>query len=632
MQDALTRWVKVICAGILTFTLINGVIGLFPLEAPNALAEAQVTSAEGRDFATLHLRDPWDMNQFSDISQYLNSSGQAQNLQDIQLADGVFSAKSTSTRDAQFFALWPGYNTAMLLGKVGHNYPIDSREYNCLYVAMKVGSGAADSSGPDQFQVMWFADELLNSAGGVWGYSKGFSLYPEAGKAAPTATWKLFKVDLSLSENHMGGTRWSERNSWEGLRIDPTLQANTKFEVDWVRLTDCKAENQTISWQESQTASIWVRPEGTGRDILVAADIQGRSTSLDVQGMPPGTYAYTVKAGSQTLGSGSFRINNMPVATFPGLEPQDGVDFAGGAGNPWDFSSSSDFTRIADMDYSLSNGVLDLVTEGGGGTDAIIELNPVKELSKGSDYHYLVFRLYTEGAYQNVPEGMIARWIWAIPGSGSAKSLCYLVSHDIPLNVGWNIYTIDLSDGFNGSAEEVAGKCDGVARHWLDSTQVSKFRIDPNENILSSAMHQKLDWIRLIRLKSVKKGQLFPIQISLNKTPETSFEIEFYYTDDLSKPTKYRASGSSIGNALNGPVEPVAAPVQIEGKNARTLAYIPFVSRNFYQLDFPPVDNGINFSWDTSSVSPGEYHACVLIEDGYNRATFCSESPIKVLP
>ena len=632
MQVPLTRLVKVIIAGVITLILLYGVNGFFIGKVPGAQAEAQATSAEGRDFATLRLRDPWDMAQFFDVSQYLNSSGQAENLQDIKVSDGVFSARSTGTRDGQFFVLWPGYNTAMLIGKVGHNFPIDSQAYNCLYLGMKVSSGAAGIGGPDQFQVMWFADELLNGPGGVWGYSKAFPLYPEAGSAAPTATWKLYKVDLGSSANHLGGTRWSDRDSWQGLRIDPTIQDNTLFEVDWVRLTDCKAVTQTISWNGSQPASIWVRPEGTSRDILAASNVQGSPYSLDVQGMPPGTYDYTVKSGSQVLGSGSFTINKMPVAKFSGLAPLDGVDFAQQAGNPWDFTDSSDTSLISDMSYSFGNGILDLVTAGGGGTDAIIELNALKDLSKSSDYSYLVFRLYTEGAYQNVPQGMIARWVWTIPGSGSASSLCYLVSNDIPLDVGWHTYTIDLRDGFNGSSEEFAGKCDGLPRHWLDTSPVIKFRFDPNENILSTSLHQKLDWIRLIKLKSVTKGQPFPVQISLNKTLGDSLDATFYYTDDLSKPTKYPASGQMAASLPATAGATASAPPQVEAKVLPVRAYIPFVSRNFYELEFPPVENGVNFSWDTASVAPGEYYPCVVLDDGYNQATYCSETPVKVVP
>src|SRR5829696_10454630 len=76
-----------------------------PLVAPGATN----TVAEGKDFATQVLRDPWDMDTLSDVSVWLNRSGQAFDTTDIKVANGVFSAKSTITEDTNFTVLFPGY-------------------------------------------------------------------------------------------------------------------------------------------------------------------------------------------------------------------------------------------------------------------------------------------------------------------------------------------------------------------------------------------------------------------------------------------------------------------------------------------------------------------------------------------
>jgi hypothetical protein len=631
MRRKLDKFVKIAFLWAMVFFVVSGVSESAILRVRNAHAQTSATLPEGRDFSTLHLRDPWDMAQYSDVSQYINISGQALHLQDVKTEDGIFSASSTSSRDAQFFVLWPGYNTAMLIGKVGHNYPVDSSAYRCLYLGMKVNSGAADGGGPDQFQVMWFADELLNGTGGAWGSSKAFPLYPEAGAQAPAAAWKLYKIDLASSANFSAGTQWSGRDAWQGLRIDPTIQANVGFNVDWVRLTDCKAVIHTISLPGGQSASIWVRPDGTTRDFLAASNVQGNSYPLDVQGLPPGTYTYSVKSNNQILATGNFKINQTPIARFPGLSPADGPDYASLAGNPWDFSSGSDFTKTYDIDYSINDGIMDIVTPGGGGVDAIIELNTPLPIGKTSDYRYLAFRLKTDGAWQNVPQGMIARWVWTIPGSsGQAGYHCHLVSQDIPLDVGWRTYTIDLSDGFQGLSEQVAGECGGLPKHWMETSPVVKLRFDPNENIMSAPIHQQLDWIRLTKVKQVTRGQAFAVQVSLNKAPEELEQVTFYYTDNLSDPTQHPAEGQI------SPAEPpatVTAPQPPSSQAAQKLqnpVFLPVLIRNFYELDFPPVDNGINFSWSTGSVSPGEYYLCAVFEDGYNQASYCSEAPVKV--
>jgi hypothetical protein len=101
--------------------------------------------AEGRDFATEVLRDPWDMNAISDISVYLNRSGQSYDTQNIQLANGVFSAQSTGTADTNFTVLFPGYTGALTSGREGARHPIDSSVYRCLYVAMQVEGGGSQA-------------------------------------------------------------------------------------------------------------------------------------------------------------------------------------------------------------------------------------------------------------------------------------------------------------------------------------------------------------------------------------------------------------------------------------------------------------------------------------------------------
>jgi hypothetical protein len=84
---------------------------------------------EGRDFATLVLRDAWDMQEYSDISQYLNQSGQSVQITDVQVENRVFSARSIDSHDADanFHVLFPGYDQALFTGKTGHNYPISCR-------------------------------------------------------------------------------------------------------------------------------------------------------------------------------------------------------------------------------------------------------------------------------------------------------------------------------------------------------------------------------------------------------------------------------------------------------------------------------------------------------------------------
>jgi hypothetical protein len=579
---------------------------------------------EGRDFATLVLRDAWDMNEFSDISQYLNQSGQSVQIINIQVSDGIFSARSVDIpgADANFHVLFPGYNRALFAGKTGHNYPISSDEFRCLNIAMKVESGPNNQFGSDQYQVFWFQNEKLNGPGGVWGFTKGFRLYESNEydvNGVPIHKWELYQVDLGTLETHGGETRWSEQQWWQGLRIDPTLQRNVNFEVDWIRLTDCVPIWFEISWGTNQHPTVWVSPQGSGRQIMVSNfEIDGQVLRLDTQGLPPGMYDYKIEDGNQSI-TGSFEINQTPIAHF--LRPSyiSGADYASQFGNPWDFQDGSDFTAIYRMGYSLADGLLQLITPSGilgNDPDPVIELNSPTSIIEASEYRYLTFRMYTDEEslpypWQNVPGGMVVRWVWGVQRH---SSLCYLVSNDIPFDVGWQTITVDFSDPYNAAIDpehDPVGECHGVTPRWNQPDPVNHLRFDPNENILGVDMVQKLDWIRLTKVDEVTRGQLFPVQIALNKPLDEINQLTYFYTNDLENPTKFLAEAY---------IKP-ELPFQF---------YLPVTFNKSIPSNLPAIENGISFIWDTKMASPGEYYICIKIEDDYNQAVYCSQAPMKV--
>ena len=63
-------------------------------QEPTSLSLPQSPIPESPDFATLVLRDPWDMTQFSDISQYLNESGQREIIKNPRVENGLFLGTS----------------------------------------------------------------------------------------------------------------------------------------------------------------------------------------------------------------------------------------------------------------------------------------------------------------------------------------------------------------------------------------------------------------------------------------------------------------------------------------------------------------------------------------------------------
>ena len=578
---------------------------------------------EGRDFATLNLRDPWDLAEFSDISQGLNISGGTPYIDQIEVIDGVLSARSTSVKDAQLFALWPGFNTMMSIGKVGHRFPIPSADFSCLYIAMKVYSGPPDNQGSDVFQVYWFADQRLNyDSNAAWGFSKGIKLFPEAGGGAPIPIWKLYQLNLADPNNYWGGTAWSAHPTWKGLRIDPTIQVNVNFELDWIRLTDCHPVTKNIQWTSSGSVSIWLRPVDADREIQVAEGITGRSYDLDLQGVPPGGYEYLVKEGGRVLATGNITINQTPIVVFDRPSSTSGVDFATNSGNPWDMTDWSDLPSVECTHSTIKNSILSIDTPpideqprgcvGGTSGDPKIYLNTPVSLDTHK-YRYLSFRLNTDWPWQDVGKATIARWVWSIQGtSGREGYRCHIVSQDIPYDVGWQIYSVDLYDAFNGSAEARAGECPGGDLHWFDTTPVLEMRFDPNENISDNTLHQELDWILLTQVDRVSQGRDFIIKILLNKPSREIIQTTYYYTDNLQDPKQHLITSD-------------LATIP-ETATAGSNVYLPLVvhdrlSKNEFQMVY---------FWDTSRVPMGEYYICVNVEDAFNQAIYCSETPVQV--
>lgn len=605
-------------------------------------AAPQALVPESEDFATLKLRDPWDMSEFSDISQYLNESGQRDIIRNPRVENGLFLGTSAGSisegNNGNFFPLFPGYDTTMLIGKVGHRYPIDADLYHCLYIAMRVNSPLVGFV-PDRYRVFWFADERLNTAGSsFYGSTYPIRLFEQDAAPPPGVNvWKLHKVDLSNPpEGFAPGTAtWNDRASWQGLRIDPTMNANTDFAVDWVRLTKCQANLRTITWSPNASINtMWLNPAGTSRYIQVATGLNGQSGSyqLDIQGIAPGTYkvwlSSSVSSCCMVESKDTLEINQTPIADFANPSFYSGSDYASMAGNPWDFLDSEDVVKVGAVQSMLVDGVLDLVTQSGRNADPKVYLNTPQNIPSAAQYRYFNFRLYTEGPWQNVTDGMILRWIWVQLNNRGEE--CFRVSHDIPFDVGWQIYSIDLYDAFNGIAEEVAGSCNGLGWHWLDSGSLTRFRIDPNENILGVPLHQQLDWVRLTEEVSVTQGSPFPISIGLNKQTSAINSTEFFYTDNLANPTQHPANKFTVVSNLIDSNDLQAPSGNLQSSAITQNLLFPMIVKNYAPSDLPIVVNEIRFNWDTSAVPVGEYFVCVRVSDNLNQAIYCSEAPVNV--
>jgi len=204
--------------------------------------------------------------------------------------------------------------------------------------------------------------------------------------------------------------------------------------------------------------------------------------------------------------------------------------------------------------------------------------------------------------WQNPVYGMIARLIWGI--KGPTYALCYLVTNGIPYDIGYQTYSIDLFSN-DGTAVTRLGGCTGVAaKTWKASGTILTLRFDPNEDVTCTAKNlfvrktcghyvQKLDYLRLTAIDQAVIGSVFPIQIRLNRFPNTLTSLAFYYTTDRTKPTQNPAVGT---------------------------------------LQTTSTSMDVTYQWDTTGVTPGTYYVCAHIEDGFNPVTYCSEAAVIATP
>jgi hypothetical protein len=251
-----------------------------------------------------------------------------------------------------------------------------------------------------------------------------------------------------------------------------------------------------------------------------------------------------------------------------------------------------------------------------------------------NQYRYLSFRMYINGDYQEPADGMIGRWIWS-------TGACTRVSRDIPYDVGWHTYTVDLYDPYNGTPVEVTSGCSFTP--WSQTGQVVLVRFDPNENytgiyVPPLVFHQEFDWILLTKVDRVAQKAVFPIQLSLNKNLQDLHSIALFYTDNVSNPGQhlinvYNPSRVSSNEAFLPDMRQPGAedsrsgsPDVLASDSFVNKIFLPMVSYNNINLE----SNQYYYSWDTTTVPPGEYYICAQADDGYNVTMFCSHAPMQV--
>lgn len=593
---------------------------------PNPMSEVSIFPlkvGEGNDFATQVLKDPWNMQEFADISAYLNESNVVTHLDQILVTDGIFSAHTVSS-DPQFYTVFPGFQSSIDAIndpiKIGSLYPIESNLYHCLFTRMQVGK--TDSS--DGIRIFWFGNN--NLAYGAFGVTKSIP--------TPENTWQLYSADLNINYDPLNSTTpWSELPEWQGLRLDPTGRDEVDFAVDWVRLTDCQAVNVNINWQPIDgEIRLWAGINQTEPDFPISTTdgSSGRAT-IDVQGWEPARYYIGVETPSGAINWSSIPLTIDPAPRVEFISPS----YDSGGSLIWEMNSldalvTDPLIGTQCMNYAVQNGILDLDTlppgalpsectiDLGNGlivSDPQLILNMPVDKIDTQDYRYLTIRTYMEGQIQDINRGWVFRWLWKTYDNDDLSQWCINVSNDIPFSPGWQTIVVDLHNPQAGLAEDAAGLGNCVPRLWTDNS-TDWLRLDINENATDTTFHQQIDYIRLSRPERVFQGENYNIQFDISEYLSAS-NLNIYYTTDPANPTQFSANIPDLTTVVPPGNYQVYLPITLASSSG-TMNTTPAAISEF------------NLNWDTTGVPPGEYYICLESNDGYNQAIHCSPTPVEV--
>jgi len=574
-----------------------------PNLAVSATSISPQVSPEGNDYATQVLTNAWDMNDYKDISKYLNNSGVYINLGNVQVLNGIFSAQ-TQTTDGYFFLLFPGYLGGFNPGAYGENYPISSK-YHCLSIRAKI-----ESDESDEIRVFWFADSRL--ADGPFGVTDNFT------KIIPNE-WAVYNFDLNTSfDGANSNTPWAARSSWQGLRIDPTTRSFKNFAVDWVRLTDCSARFETLSWSPMNApVEIWMGRTANSMETKIAEISEELSSyKFRIDGWEAGDYYMAVKNTS----TGSTQWSQFKIAPSPKIDISK-PSFISGEGLTWHMNSSEELVFGQDKTScaisSFADGSLNLITNppasieseclAGGYSDPklfftmpVTTFNPV-------EYPYISYKMYTQGAWQDINKGWVGRWLWYYVKN---YTLCIGVTYGISIDVNWERYSINMQDPAIG-IPNYTEYCS--PQPWAANT-ISYLRFDPNENDTTSTINQKIDWVSLNKMDKVQKGNLFTIIISPSK-PIEELKLNFFYTSSLNQIPGTPITVTELPTLPNNPVQ---SPHNV---------FFPLIMNGPSSL----IQDGLKYYWDTSNLATGNYYICIQSQDTTGNISLdCSEAPVQV--
>jgi hypothetical protein len=258
-------------------------------------------------------------------------------------------------------------------------------------------------------------------------------------------------------------------------------------------------------------------------------------------------------------------------------------------------------------------------------------LDPTIDTSR---YRYLSYHFYQAGT-QNIAQGWVTRfgW-WQVNVTDNGVNENPVVSRDIMINEGWNVYKIDL-----WASDLVDESYPGGTPNWIQS-HPNRLRLDPDELTASQVPGSfQIDWLKLNAMDEVTAGSLFNIEFALNATLPVT--LTFYYDTDTNSSNGRTLIGSrtvtsrNIAGVANS--ADVSSPSLIAAPQLTYTVFMPLIMHPLCLFTNAGVTGQAGEDvpnqcqpWNTTGVTPNTYYICIEARDPYNTTYRCSEAPMKV--
>jgi|GEM_PF-1689469 len=584
-----------------------------------------VTYAEGDDFATTVVRNPWDMNELRDIPYDIN-------YEQPSINDGIWSAVShpyTGGGVGYFYLLFrgyvtPTYNDYLSYYDAGMPYgplnPVDASRYSRLSIRQSMDS----AMNRDLVYIFWLKTLGENEENGL-----GFTDYDwaESATVKHPSGFRIYDVDLtgqSFSSDRVPAIIGSvfKAGTWAGTVYGMyILPSNTGPDgmvnkIDWIRLYNPATSSVlSIQWtttgvslsDETYSVQLFLDRDATGYDgdLFMTGIRNDGQFDLNTAALPPGDYyvylrlVHTEAASFSTAATSGYspKIHILSAPSFQFTSPSftSGADYATTElGNPWDMTSSDDVNSIGYISgMTFGGGVLrataDPPVPPATESDCYFLLNtmrngqyvPIDTLR----YRYLTIRMMVDPAgYTNILDriqrGWVARYLWAktyFEADGSYSLGVYLLE-------GWHTYTVDLWD------DTFLDPTDGLdvpQAGWRNIEQAKYLRVDPLEVFNSTVF--SIDDVKLCACNG-SDGGAFTIGWQAEDADGDPVTVTLYYGyyDDA------------------GTYQQIPDPIAVV-TNAQIVS---------------------SCVWNTANVSPGEYYIRAVVSDGVHQVSRLSIVPV----